>query len=237
MALNTWSVHDPLPVLSALPELRVEVSSNTSLLESLCQLDRHEIEQRLSTANQPYVAYMGEIPVAYGWVAMQRVAIGELELSGNLPPASRYLWDFKTLPDWRGWGIYPHLLQQILQHEAINARDFWIINAPENNASGRGITKAGFMPVGELSYRKANKAIGLFSSGQSNYAINRAIKGAMLLDVPLVNGASSKDVAPCWHCVIARRADGLSADPLCWSFACECGAQNNTASSVNVRLS
>jgi hypothetical protein len=73
--------------------------------------------------------------VAYGWVADAGAAIGELDVAFRLEANDRYLWDFVTLPAWRGRGVYPHLLQAILRAE--EGGRFWIINAPENVASAR----------------------------------------------------------------------------------------------------
>jgi hypothetical protein len=59
----------------------------------------------------PYVGYMDETAVTYGWVATRQASIGELNLAFPIAAASRYLWDFATLPEWQGRGLYPRLLQ------------------------------------------------------------------------------------------------------------------------------
>jgi hypothetical protein len=86
--------------------------------------------------------------VAYGWVAAGEASIGELTISFGMAAQDRYLWDFQTLPQWRGLRIYPRLLQGIMRHAALEDGRFWIINAPENVASAKGIGKAGFRVVG-----------------------------------------------------------------------------------------
>jgi GNAT superfamily N-acetyltransferase len=92
--------------------------------------------------------------VTYGWVATREASIGELNLVFPITADSRYLWDFATLPDWQGKGLYPRLLQAIVQAE--RAERFWIIHAPENLPSGAGIHKAGFQAVGQLSFQHDN---------------------------------------------------------------------------------
>ena len=53
-----------------------------------------------------------------------KVSIGELDIHVELPPNDRYLWDFATLPGRQGRGIYPRLLQSILEQEIQNAKRF-----------------------------------------------------------------------------------------------------------------
>jgi GNAT superfamily N-acetyltransferase len=92
-------------------------------------------------------------PAAYGWSAWERAEIGELDVRFELPPGERYLWDFVTLPDWRGRGIYPHMLQGIIRAESDSAKRFWIGHDLDNVASARGIEKAGLPVIGEVWIR------------------------------------------------------------------------------------
>jgi GNAT superfamily N-acetyltransferase len=89
-------------------------------------------------------------PAAYGWSATGPAEIGGLALSFTVPPAERYLWDFVTLPAYRGRGLYPLLLQEILQRQMVEAEWFWIGHEPDNRASRSGILKAGFRLVGQV---------------------------------------------------------------------------------------
>src|SRR5262249_25891834 len=154
---------------------------------------------RQARGHQPYIALLGEAPVAYGWVAGAGATIGELGVSFVLPRGDRYLWDFATLPTWRGRGLYPHLLQGIIAAEAARAARLWIIHAPENRASCRGIAKAGFAPIGELSFRADGTA-----GFRPHDRPERARVGAALLGVPLLDadGATTEPLATCWHCAI-----------------------------------
>lgn len=191
MALATWQRGDPLPPLPKLDHFTTNETQDIHALARLTGLDTDEIRARLQAGHRPYLSYLAGAPVAYGWVATRRAAIGELGLDFPVPPFHRYLWDFATLPAWRGRGIYPHLLQAILQHQIRQAAYFWIIYAPENRASGAGIGKAGFATAGLLSIHRAGHA-GLTPQGDEQ----RARAGADLLGVPLlVDGLS-----PCWHC-------------------------------------
>src|SRR6266700_1318481 len=150
MALGTWWHNDPLPKLAPLPQFSARPSTDTRLIAHLTGLFPQEIEQRSQSGNHIYLAYMGHSPAAYGWVAMQEGRVSEIELFFKLSPGDCYLWDFKTLPEWRGRGIYPHLLQQIIIQESQRADRFWIMYKHDNHISERGIRNAGFRIVGDL---------------------------------------------------------------------------------------
>ncbi len=196
MALATWERGNPFPVLSPLSGWSTSPSKDISLLASVTSLDENEVQRRIDGGHIPYVAWINEIPVGYGWGATRTASIGELGLTFNLPSESLYLWDFATLPRWRGRGVYPHLLQAIL-HQELGERDqFWILYAPENHASEAGIRKAGFQPVDELFF--------LVAGGTSLVPLTsdaRSQAGAALLGVPLLDAeiAQGKHI-PCWHC-------------------------------------
>jgi GNAT superfamily N-acetyltransferase len=168
-----------------------------------------EGRDRLNDGHLPYVARMDGQPVGYGWVATRKASIGELDLRFKLSPDDRYLWDFATLPDWQGRGLYPRLLQAILERESKHAKRFWIIHAPENLPSGAGMGKAGFDFVGQLSFT-ADGSVGLAPFPDT---IDRARSGANLLKVPLIDTV----LAPCWHCgsMTAKLPDRADIDS-CW---------------------
>jgi GNAT superfamily N-acetyltransferase len=227
MALATWWQGDALPALPPLPGFRAATTDDTALVARLNALTRAEVRERLAGHHRPYVALLGDEPAAYGWVAGAGASIGELGVSLTLPRGDRYLWDFATLPAWRGRGLYPHLLQAIIAAESPPAARLWIIHAPENPASARGITKAGFAPVGELSFR-ARGGPGFRPFGDPA----RARVGAALLGVPLLDaaGGTGEPLAHCWHCAIeAARRDLPPAAAACFGDAmddrpCTCGA-------------
>lgn len=93
---------------------------------------------------------------------------------------------------WRGRGVYPHLLQAILQHEEYTAKRFCILHAPENLASAGGIRKAGLLSVAELSFVIEGNAGLVPLVGDE-----RAFIGATLLNVPLLPSSASDTLLPC----------------------------------------
>ncbi|MBN9390923.1 MAG: GNAT family N-acetyltransferase [Chloroflexi bacterium] len=192
MALASWWHNDPLTTLNPLPNFSVKLAHDNKELARLNKLSENEVETRKQTRHRPYVGYMDGVPVTYGWVATRSASIGELDLNFALPANERYLWDFATLPEWQGQGLYPRLLQAIIQAEA--AERYWIIYAPENSPSGAGIQKAGFQIVGQLSFR-ADGAVGLIPIDSATF--EKAGVGAVRLGVDLFDDGLS----PCWGCI------------------------------------
>jgi GNAT superfamily N-acetyltransferase len=128
MALATWWAADPLLDLPPLSNFQVWLSADDAQLAALNHLTVADVEQRRQVGHRPYVGYMDGTAATYGWVAAREASIGELNLAFPITADSRYLWDFATLPEWQGRGLYPRLLQAIVQAE--QAERFWIIHAP-----------------------------------------------------------------------------------------------------------
>src|SRR5215208_2069101 len=85
MALATWWRGDSVPTLSLLPGFRVEASRDEHLIARINQLAQDEVRQRMHTGHQPYLAYVEQAPIGYGWMATQEAAIGELDVRFALP--------------------------------------------------------------------------------------------------------------------------------------------------------
>ena len=209
MSLATFWTEDRITSLSPISGFTVSPASDWHELAEINQLSYADVIERRSDGHRPYVARIDGQPVAYGWLAIGRISIGELEIDVELTPDDRYLWDFATLPDWQGRGLYPRLLQAILEQESQSAKRFWIIHAPENLPSGAGMNKAGFEFVGQLSFKEDGK-VGLAPYSDST---ERARLGADLLRVPLIETV----LAPCWSCgeLTAKYPDRADADS-CW---------------------
>lgn len=149
MPFATWWRGDPLPELPAVPSLSVGRVTRWDEARRVTGLTEDRVVRRFEEGHRVYVAFLADEPVAYGWAAKVAGGIDELDFSFVLPPGTCYLWDFVTRPAWRGRGIYPRLLQEILRAEdAVNR--FWIGYEAHNAASARGIAKAGFEVVGDL---------------------------------------------------------------------------------------
>ena len=206
MSLATFWIEDTIISLPPLAGFTASPALDRHELAEINHLTYAGVIERINDGHHPYIARMGDQPVAYGWLATSKVSIGELDINVDLSPDDRYLWDFATLPDWQGRGLYPRLLQSILEQESRNAKRFWIIHAPENLPSGAGMNKAGFEFVGQLSFTVDGK-VGIAPYSDSN---ERALLGADLLHVPLIESV----LAPCWHCggMTTKHPDREDAD-------------------------
>jgi hypothetical protein len=191
MALATWWYEDGQPEMGLPDGMTVETPTSDDVLASMAGLPEAEVARRRAEGHRPYLISVDGEPAGYGWVAARSCDIGELGLEFELPFGNRYLWDFATLPAFRGRGLYPALLSEIIRRECPPATRLWIIHAPENLPSGVGIARAGFAPVAELSFDDQGRTA---LSGIGDHG--RAEAAAVLLGLPLVD----EELDPCWAC-------------------------------------
>jgi GNAT superfamily N-acetyltransferase len=191
MSLYTLSTSDHLPALDMLPGLHFEESTDLTLLSQMGEVTEGEVVKRLANSNTAFIAFYRGQPAAFGWMASGRCRIGELAHEFMLPAGNRYLWNFRTMAAFRGRGIYPLLLQFILQYERSRANRFWIIHAPENKSSLKGIGKAGFRYLGKL-YSRADGHAGIETISISREEVS-------LIDAMHFK-RSAQPAATCWNC-------------------------------------
>ncbi len=177
-----------LPFFERLSDLDIKEEDDLVLLSAVGKIPVEEARRRLANDNKAWVAYYKNVPAAFGWMAMGKARIGELNHEFVLPMGHRYLWNFRTLEQFRGLGIYPRLLQQIINDERFNAECFWILHAPENVASQKGIMKAGFTFSGQVSPHNIGKVI-----------VNTAEQTYDLTEI-LGFKKSTNEPAACWLC-------------------------------------
>ena len=139
-----WWHGDALPKLAPLAGFVSQVVTDKSMLSALHNMTEDEIQARFDEGAYCYVAFLDEVPTGYGWLGTKMGHIQQIGLTWTLGKQDRALWDFATLPDYRGRGVNPHLLQTILRAESVSAERFWIGHQGQNMASKRGIVKAGF---------------------------------------------------------------------------------------------
>ena len=142
-----------------------------------------EVAGRLAAGHALFTARVDDDLAAYGWSASERAHIGGLDLHFAIPPNERYLWDFVTLPAYRGLGIYPLLLQAILRRQADVADGFWIGHEPTNDASRRGILKAGFRVAGHV-WSLADGTLAVVGASEVETEVAR--RGSTLLGLPFL---------------------------------------------------
>jgi GNAT acetyltransferase-like protein len=112
-----------------------------------------EIRLRFDRRNTCYGFYLNENLATIGWSSD-----GYLELDRGVVfpcPSEVALFDFMTLPEFRGHGIYTNALRYLINNIPKSAtRSVYIAVDPNNAASVRGIQRAGFSPLLCLSRRK-----------------------------------------------------------------------------------
>jgi hypothetical protein len=189
--LYSFQRNQPFEYLSPLKDLSIKENDDPSFMSALAGITTEEATRRLANDHKAYVAYFKNIPAAFGWMAMGKARVGELNHELILPTRHRYLWNFRTVVQFRGYGIYPRLLQHILTVEADKADMFWIMHAPENEASRKGIIKAGFTFRGRISVQQVGNVI--FEAAE-----NVVREGDMIDSLGFRKSAAPQ--ATCWSC-------------------------------------
>lgn len=112
--------------------------------------------QRLSNNREGFIGAVQTdtnpalMPVTYGWLAFNSEPLGDSGWAFATPPGDMWMYDFATVPDFRGHGYYPMLLRFILHKLAERGVGrAWIGTAPGNDKSARSIGRAGFQKIGD----------------------------------------------------------------------------------------
>jgi GNAT superfamily N-acetyltransferase len=208
---------DPTPSLAPLDGFDVRRERCAAAMAALQQRAESDMQRRLDAGHRAYVAYRHGEPAAFGWVATASAEIGELRSTFVIPAGERYLWNFVTLPQHRGLGVYPRLVDAIVRAESREAARFWIAYAPENHASGSGVRKAGFTDLAEMSFDYEGRP-----------ALRSVVPGGARIVSQLIGLPETHDaLTPCWRCVRAGR--GVM---YCAAGACQCDYQVPTSGCV-----
>lgn len=93
-----------------------------------------------------YVATVGNQPVGVGWVFRSSRLLSRM----GRPSTSVYAGGFYVLEGFRGRGIYPALLAEIVREFVRPGVDVFAEISEANTASRKGLEKAGFSPLGVL---------------------------------------------------------------------------------------
>ena len=193
---------DAAPFLAPIAGFSIRRETSALVMAGLQHRSEIDMGRRMWDEHRAYVASIDGEDVAFGWVAPYQAMIGEIDSAFFIPKGERYLWNFVTLPAHRGKGIYPRLLDAIVQAESIEADRFWVAYAPENHASGVGIEKAGFITVAQISFDQHGRpAIRMLVDG--------APSPAKMLGLPAIEEA----LAQCWRCVRMGRTKEKSCKP------------------------
>ncbi|GCE31002.1 hypothetical protein KDA_64860 [Dictyobacter alpinus] len=177
----TWWQGDALPKLPEVAHWHVESSDNVALAAKISNLTIGNTEERYEQGHRPYMAYVEQELVAYGWSAVRNAAFGSPNVNFYVAGHNLYLYHFVTMLPWRGRGCYPRLLQEIIRRTQQDYERFWIIHQLSNQASQKGIAKAGFS-IANSVFHLDHAGLGLVAGEDTA----RAQAGAQLLGLPLV---------------------------------------------------
>lgn len=111
------------------------------------------VDERFRDRMGCFVIRRGTGIVASAWVSERpRARIEEIEDTIDIGPDAVYIFDAVTVPDYRGMGLYPHLLDRIAR--VYDDKTKLVAAARRNVASSRGIERAGFRPLATYKFLK-----------------------------------------------------------------------------------
>lgn len=112
-----------------------------------------EPKRRWRHGRVPYVVALDGEVVCYGWATREPEPMDDLGIAFTPPPGDVWLYDFATVPEFRGRRFYPALLRFILSDlKEEDVKRAWIGTEPGNLASQSGIRRAGFTLAAEMRF-------------------------------------------------------------------------------------
>jgi hypothetical protein len=126
------------------------------------------IDQRLTPHRLAYTVFCFDQIIHQSWVYLNPVMPAQYKFDSRVP----LIGDSYTDAKYRGYGIFPFALNYILrdlQERHISDKAYMLVS-PTNNASIRGVEKAGFELLAHL---KGTRLLGIFIMNKS---IQRAPK-------------------------------------------------------------
>jgi hypothetical protein len=85
MSLYTLRTTDTLPAIQLTAELRMEECTNVALLAWMGTTTVEDVIKRMANDHVAFVAYINNVPAAFGWMARGKALIGELAHELILP--------------------------------------------------------------------------------------------------------------------------------------------------------
>jgi len=173
-----WMVNldEPAPVVTTLVQAvfrRVGPDRLTGLASSMSSNTEQEIAARFKSGGRCYVAWVGEVIAAYGWVSFNEETMGEMNLHLKFAAGEAYIWDCVTLPGFRQKRLYSALLSYILKElHSENLCRAWIGADRNNTISQLGIARAGFQHVADLEVHRVLTLRQVWVSGYPDVPTN-----------------------------------------------------------------
>ncbi|EDM49007.1 N-acetyltransferase [Marinobacter algicola] len=143
-------------------------------MESGLPVSSEEFQRRTRQGNRLYQMHLDNQLVSWGWVAGAGSRIGVLhDLYLTVPEGALYIWDCVTIPEYRGRGCFPRLLEGILCANRPTSTLALVAVDVRNGASRRALVKAGFRP-GFTYISVRTLGLGLFSIAFKGRNVGRA---------------------------------------------------------------
>lgn len=116
--------------------------------------DRSFFPARLARGEQFWTAQQDNRILSYCWATQEPVDIGEIRCIMRPRGDEIYFYDAFTFGDYRGYNLYPAVLQHMLDYSRDQGvRRALIFVMSENSASIRGVQKAGFHEFQRVTYQ------------------------------------------------------------------------------------
>lgn len=155
--------NDPQQITrSAMNDLRIEhVNTFEKLPERFVTRGRQlqEYKSRFERGHQACVGMIANMPVHISWIAIKSLRVDEIKAEVSFGEDVCCIYDVETKNEYRGQGIYPVVIDYIIQWwlNSGGATIFIYIDR-SNQSSIQGIRKSGMIEVGQM------EAIFLFKS-------------------------------------------------------------------------
>lgn len=119
------------------------------------------IDEQLTSYKSVYILRHKKNIVHESWVYFDSILPEQFGFDENIP----LIGDCKTIPSYRGKGIYPYVLCQIVNdlQKKKYVKKAYILVSPHNRPSIHGIEKANFNFLGHL---KAKRIFGMYTNKQ-----------------------------------------------------------------------
>ncbi len=139
-------------------------------LSKITMYDESEIQRRLHRGQFCMIAKVDGNIVHYSWVTREVQQADEIESTLQFQPGCFYIYNCRTLKKFRGLGIFPSVLGQIIHEtKARGASKAYALVTSMNHASKRSFSKLHFLP--EREFRVTRILFWYFGKHQNLYRI------------------------------------------------------------------
>lgn len=151
------------PLFYGNKDIKIETVSIKNINDALSYEPRYKVKtfaRFLDRGDQGFYAYLNERFIHRSWVTFgpKKVHRWKRYAPLELKRGDAYIHWCETVPWARGMGVYPTVLNYIVNALSEKANEFYISTTIDNLASRKGIEKAGFQMI---SACKVKKLLGL----------------------------------------------------------------------------